>query len=67
MGYHAGRVVQLGSYAWQAESSTRLPGSAVHVAHQFLRCVLHQLAPHNVFLQLFLQRTPGTALLRRFI
>ncbi|CAH2094993.1 unnamed protein product [Euphydryas editha] len=52
------RVVQLGSYSWQAESSTRLPGSAVFVAHQFLRCVLHQLAPHNVFLQLFLQRTP---------
>ncbi|XP_039759804.1 protein unc-79 homolog isoform X2 [Pararge aegeria] len=52
------RVVQLGGYSWQAESSTRLPGSAVLVAHQFLRCVLHQLAPHNVFLQLFLQRTP---------
>ncbi|XP_046972206.1 protein unc-79 homolog [Vanessa cardui] len=52
------RVVQLGSYSWQAESSTRLPGSAVFVAHQFLRCVLHQLAPNNVFLQLFLQRTP---------
>ncbi|XP_063832705.1 protein unc-79 homolog [Ostrinia nubilalis] len=52
------RVVQLGNYSWQAETNTRLPGSAVFVAHQFLRCVLHQLAPNNVFLQIFLQRTP---------
>ncbi|CAH2985737.1 unnamed protein product [Chilo suppressalis] len=52
------RVVQLGNYSWQADTNTRLPGSAVFVAHQFLRCVLHQLAPNNVFLQIFLQRTP---------
>ncbi|XP_038207458.1 protein unc-79 homolog [Zerene cesonia] len=52
------RVVQLGNYTWQTETNTRLPGSAVFVAHQFLRCVLHQLAPNNVFLQVFLQRTP---------
>ncbi|XP_047508283.1 protein unc-79 homolog isoform X3 [Pieris napi] len=52
------RVVQLGNYSWQTETNTRLPGSAVFVAHQFLRCVLHQLAPNNVFLQVFLQRTP---------
>ncbi|KAL4717084.1 hypothetical protein ACJJTC_016971 [Scirpophaga incertulas] len=48
----------MGSYSWQADTNTRLPGSAVFVAHQFLRCVLHQLAPNNVFLQIFLLRTP---------
>ncbi|XP_050556133.1 protein unc-79 homolog isoform X14 [Spodoptera frugiperda] len=56
--HNVSRVVQLGNYSWQAETNTRLPGSAVFVAHQFLRCVLHQLAPNNVFLQIFLQRTP---------
>ncbi|KAJ2954597.1 hypothetical protein O0L34_g2890 [Tuta absoluta] len=56
--HNVSRVVQLGNYSWQAESNTRLPGSAVFVAHQFLRTVLHQLAPNNVFLQMFLQRTP---------
>ena len=30
-----------------------LPGGAISVAHQFLRCVLHQLAPNGVFLQMF--------------
>nr|XP_032522433.1 protein unc-79 homolog isoform X1 [Danaus plexippus plexippus] len=55
------RVVQLAGYSWQAEGGARgarLPGGAVLVAHQFLRTVLHQLAPHNVFVQLFLQRAP---------
>ncbi|XP_075984976.1 UNC-79 domain-containing protein isoform X3 [Anticarsia gemmatalis] len=56
--HNVSRVVQLGNYSWQADTNTRLPGSAVFVAHQFLRCVLHQLAPNNVFLQIFLQRTP---------
>jgi hypothetical protein len=51
----------MGNYSWQVDTNTRLPGSAVFVAHQFLRCVLHQLAPNNVFLQIFLQRTPGNA------
>ncbi|XP_024081973.1 protein unc-79 homolog isoform X2 [Cimex lectularius] len=41
------------TYAWQNESSTYLPGGAISVAHQFLRCVLHQLAPNGVFLQMF--------------
>ncbi|KAG6446161.1 hypothetical protein O3G_MSEX004274 [Manduca sexta] len=53
-----GRVSQAGRSPWQAESGARVPGSAVFVAHQFLRCVLHRLAPNNVFLQIFLQRTP---------
>ncbi|CAG4990784.1 unnamed protein product [Parnassius apollo] len=52
------RVVQLGAWSWQAERSARLPGGAMLVAQQFLRCVLHHLAPNNVFLQIFLQRTP---------
>ncbi|XP_061729504.1 protein unc-79 homolog isoform X3 [Cydia pomonella] len=56
--HNVSRVVQLGNYAWQTETNTRLPGSAVFVAHQFLRCVLHQLAPNNVFLQIFLLRSP---------
>ncbi|KAM3960770.1 LOW QUALITY PROTEIN: UNC-79 domain-containing protein [Aphomia sociella] len=56
--HNVSRVVQLGQYSWQVDTNTRLPGSAVFVAHQFLRCVLHQLAPNNVFLQIFLLRTP---------
>ncbi|CAG9132699.1 unnamed protein product [Plutella xylostella] len=55
--HNVSRIVQMGNYLWQSESTTRLPGSAVAVAHQFLRCVLHQLASNNVFLQLFTQRT----------
>lgn len=41
------------SYTWQCESKVHLPGGAVSVAHQFLRCILHQLAPHGVFFQTF--------------
>ncbi|GBP28893.1 Protein unc-79 homolog [Eumeta japonica] len=52
------RVVQMGNYSWQNETNIRLPGSAVAVAHQFLRCILHQLAPNNVFVQIFMQKTP---------
>ncbi|CAH1121158.1 unnamed protein product [Ceutorhynchus assimilis] len=40
-------------YPWQCESSVHLPGGAVSVAHQFLRCVLHQLAPNGIFIQMF--------------
>ncbi|XP_055384456.1 protein unc-79 homolog isoform X2 [Condylostylus longicornis] len=41
------------TFTWQHESNTHLPGGSQSVAHQFLRCVLHQLAPNGVFLQLF--------------
>lgn len=40
-------------YPWQNETNMHLPGGAVSVAHQFLRCVLHQLAPNGIFVQMF--------------
>lgn len=40
-------------YPWQSETNVHLPGGAVSVAHQFLRCVLHQLAPNGIFVQMF--------------
>lgn len=40
-------------YPWQTESNIHLPGGAISVAHQFLRCVLHQLAPNGIFTQMF--------------
>lgn len=46
-------------YPWQSESNIHLPGSAVSVAHQFLRCVLHQLAPNGIFTQMFQTHTTG--------
>lgn len=46
-------------FAWQAESTTAHPGGGVcTVAHQFLRCVLHQLSPYGVFVQLFQTKFP---------
>ncbi|KAG8333730.1 Protein unc-79 [Homalodisca vitripennis] len=41
------------TYPWQCESNMYLPGGAISVAHQFIRCVLHQLAPNGVFVQMF--------------
>ncbi|XP_060537394.1 protein unc-79 homolog isoform X2 [Cylas formicarius] len=46
------------SYPWQKESNIHLPGGAVSVAHQFLRCVLHQLAPNGIFIQMFQTKVP---------
>ncbi|KAF7993840.1 hypothetical protein HCN44_011109 [Aphidius gifuensis] len=40
-------------YPWQSETNMHLPGGAISVAHQFLRCVLHQLAPNGIFVQIF--------------
>ncbi|XP_046579791.1 LOW QUALITY PROTEIN: protein unc-79 homolog [Haliotis rubra] len=40
-------------YSWQAESSVMMPGNSVSIARQFLRCVLHQLAPNGIFPMLF--------------
>lgn len=48
-------------YPWQNEQNVHLPGGAVSVAHQFIRCVLHQLAPNGVFVQMFQTRAPPTA------
>lgn len=46
------------TFSWQYESSTHLPGGSQSVAHQFIRCVLHQLAPNGVFYQIFLTQNP---------
>jgi protein unc-79 len=46
------------TFSWQYESSTHLPGGSQAVAHQFLRCVLNQLAPNGVFYQIFLTQNP---------
>lgn len=42
------------TFAWQFAKATHLPGGSQSVAHQFLRCVLHQLAPNGIFGQMFL-------------
>ncbi|XP_011310336.1 protein unc-79 homolog isoform X3 [Fopius arisanus] len=47
------KVAQNAMYPWQSETNLHLPGGAVSVAHQFLRCVLHQLAPNGIFMQMF--------------
>ena len=48
------------SYPWQSETNVYLPGGATSVAHQFLRCVLHQLAPNGIFVQMFQTQAEGT-------
>lgn len=48
------------TFPWQQYNSTSyLPGGSQSVAHQFIRCVLHQLAPNGVFVQMFLTQAPG--------
>lgn len=46
-------------FPWQSESLTHLPGNSQLVAYQFIRCVLHQLAPNGVFYQIFLTQANG--------
>lgn len=53
------RVATNARYPWQTESNIHLPGGAISVAHQFLRCVLHQLAPNGIFTQMFQTNAPG--------
>ncbi|XP_032682267.1 protein unc-79 homolog isoform X3 [Odontomachus brunneus] len=53
-------------YPWQSETNMHLPGGAVSVAHQFLRCVLHQLAPNGVFMQMFQTNLNETTRLQFF-
>lgn len=48
-------------YPWQSETNMHLPGGAISVAHQFLRCVLHQLAPNGIFMQMFQTHLNGIA------
>ncbi|KAK3093633.1 hypothetical protein FSP39_018303 [Pinctada imbricata] len=49
-------VTQIASsnpYVWQTDSYMMVPGNSVSIARQFLRCVLHQLAPNGIFPMLF--------------
>ncbi|XP_041775558.1 protein unc-79 homolog isoform X1 [Anopheles merus] len=48
------------TFPWRCESLTHLPGGSQSVAHQFIRCVLHQLAPNGVFYQVFLTQKDET-------
>ncbi|XP_055534332.1 protein unc-79 homolog isoform X4 [Wyeomyia smithii] len=50
------RVALHSTFPWQCESTTHLPGGSQSVAHQLIRCVLHQLAPNGVFYQIFLSQ-----------
>ncbi|XP_068085270.1 protein unc-79 homolog [Anabrus simplex] len=54
------------TYPWQSESNIYLPGGATSVAHQFLRCVLHQLAPNGVFVQMFQTQVEESARMQFF-
>ncbi|KAK7078174.1 hypothetical protein SK128_012120, partial [Halocaridina rubra] len=47
------RVAGCEVFSWQYESAIHFPGSATSIGRQFLRCVLHQLAPNQIFNQIF--------------
>ncbi|XP_043063037.1 protein unc-79 homolog isoform X7 [Drosophila yakuba] len=47
------RICLSSTHAWQGENGPPLASSAQAVACQFFRCVLHQLAPNGIFLQVF--------------
>ncbi|XP_047487267.1 protein unc-79 homolog [Penaeus chinensis] len=47
------RVAGSEVFSWQYENCIHLPGSATSIGRQFLRCVLHQLAPNQIFNQIF--------------
>ncbi|XP_059155568.1 protein unc-79 homolog isoform X3 [Physella acuta] len=49
----AARIASGSHYSWQAESNVIIPGNCVSIARQFIRCVLHQLAPNGIFPMLF--------------
>lgn len=53
------RFAMHSTFQWQYANSTHLPGGSQSVAHQFIRCVLHQLAPNGVFVQMFLTQSNG--------
>ncbi|CAG0891189.1 unnamed protein product [Darwinula stevensoni] len=39
--------------SFESDGSVHIPGNSVSVAKQALRCILHQLYPNNIFLQIF--------------
>ncbi|XP_053969854.1 protein unc-79 homolog isoform X4 [Anastrepha ludens] len=47
------RICLTSTHSWQGENGPALVCSAQAVALQFIRCVLHQLAPNGIFLQIF--------------
>ncbi|KAK7493418.1 hypothetical protein BaRGS_00015318 [Batillaria attramentaria] len=47
------RIASSNQYSWQAESNVIIPGNCTSIARQYLRCVLHQMAPHGIFPMLF--------------
>ncbi|XP_070180605.1 protein unc-79 homolog isoform X2 [Littorina saxatilis] len=47
------RIASSNQYSWQAESNVIIPGNSISIARQFLRCVLHQMAPNAIFPMLF--------------
>ena len=46
------------TYTWQTGSNLYVPGEVGSIARQFLRCILHQLTPNKVFVQLFQTQVP---------
>lgn len=46
------------TYTWQTDSNLYVPGEVGSIARQFLRCILHQLTPNKVFVQLFQTQVP---------
>ncbi|XP_036332952.1 protein unc-79 homolog isoform X7 [Rhagoletis pomonella] len=47
------RICLTSTHSWQGENGPALVCSAQAVSLQFIRCVLHQLAPNGIFLQIF--------------
>lgn len=45
-------------------SNVMVPGNSVSIARQFIRCVLHQLAPNGIFPILFQSNFEGKSLLK---
>ncbi|XP_031427437.1 protein unc-79 homolog isoform X4 [Clupea harengus] len=58
-----GRLASSTNFSGQAESML-IPGNAAGVAKQFLRCVLHQLAPNGILPQLFQSNIKDGSFLR---
>ncbi|XP_059218143.1 protein unc-79 homolog isoform X9 [Stomoxys calcitrans] len=46
------KISSTSTFAWQGENGPPLVCSAQAMALQFLRCVLHQLAPNGIFVQI---------------
>ena len=40
-------------------SNVIIPGNSISIARQFLRCVLHQMAPNGIFPMLFQSNLDG--------